>query len=74
MSSTVLITGASSGIGYATAMLFQSQRWNVIASMRSPEREIELNALENKRPGERDGRAPRSDRRGQYPRDSCRRN
>jgi NADP-dependent 3-hydroxy acid dehydrogenase YdfG len=47
MSSTVLITGASSGIGCATAMLFQSQRWDVIASMRSPEREIELNAPEN---------------------------
>ena len=33
----VLITGASSGIGEATARLFQKERWNVAATMRHPE-------------------------------------
>lgn len=44
---TILITGASSGIGKATALLFQSKGWNVIATMRSPEKEEELSQLEN---------------------------
>jgi len=42
-----MITGASSGIGKATAIYFQQQGWNVIATMRSPEKETELNKLEN---------------------------
>ena len=46
MSKTILITGASSGIGRASARRFQSEGWNVIATMRSPERETELNALD----------------------------
>ena len=47
MSKTILITGASSGIGKATAKKFQAKGWNVIATMRSPEKENELTSLEN---------------------------
>ena len=47
MSKTILITGASSGIGKATAIHFQQQGWNVIATMRSPEKDTELSKLEN---------------------------
>ncbi|MEZ4945419.1 MAG: SDR family oxidoreductase [Cyclobacteriaceae bacterium] len=47
MSKTILITGASSGIGKATAIFFQQKGWNLIATMRSPEKETELNKLEN---------------------------
>lgn len=47
MSKTVLITGASSGIGKATAKFFQEKGWNVIATMRSPEKETELTPLDN---------------------------
>ena len=43
----VLITGASSGIGKATAKYFQAKGWNVIATMRTPEKEDELTKLEN---------------------------
>jgi len=47
MKKTVLITGASSGIGRATATYFQGKGWNVIATMRTPEKEEELTKLEN---------------------------
>lgn len=38
MAKTVLITGASSGFGRDTALLFKSKGWNVAASMRSPDK------------------------------------
>lgn len=44
---TVFITGASSGIGKATALFFQKKGWNVVATLRNPEREKELAVLPN---------------------------
>ena len=35
MSQTILITGASSGIGMASATLFADRGWNVVATMRN---------------------------------------
>jgi NAD(P)-dependent dehydrogenase (short-subunit alcohol dehydrogenase family) len=39
---TVLITGCSTGIGKLAARLFHERGWNVIATMRNPEKEEEL--------------------------------
>ncbi|WP_263602723.1 SDR family oxidoreductase [Chryseobacterium sp. PET-29] len=47
MQKTIFITGASSGLGKATARLFQEKGWKVIATMRRPEEEKELNQLPN---------------------------
>lgn len=44
---TVLITGASSGIGKATALLFGKKGWNVAVALRNPESSTELNNLKN---------------------------
>lgn len=44
---TILITGTSSGIGKATAKKFALEGWNVIATMRSPEKEHELSKMGN---------------------------
>lgn len=44
---TVLITGSSSGIGRESVKLFQKRGWGVAATMRSPEKEEELNNLKN---------------------------
>lgn len=42
MRKTIFITGASSGIGKATAILFAQRGWNVAATMRQPDKETEL--------------------------------
>lgn len=47
MAKTVFITGASSGIGLAASKLFSRNGWNVVATMRSPEKDTELVKLDN---------------------------
>ncbi|MFT4977258.1 MAG: NAD(P)-dependent dehydrogenase (short-subunit alcohol dehydrogenase family) [Myxococcota bacterium] len=42
---TILITGASSGIGHASARRFQAEGWNVAATMRTPSKGAALAAL-----------------------------
>ncbi len=44
---TALITGCSSGFGKLAARTFHDKGWNVIATMRSPERETELTELDD---------------------------
>jgi len=47
MQKTIFITGASSGLGKAAAILFQQEGWRVIATMRDPHKETVLSGLEN---------------------------
>lgn len=47
MPKTIVITGSSSGIGKATAIQFANEGWNVVATMRSPEKEKDLLAYSN---------------------------
>lgn len=46
MTKTIFITGASSGIGLSTAHYFHERGWNVVASMRSPDKAAELQGME----------------------------
>ena len=46
MAKTIFITGASTGLGRATAQLFAERDWNVIATMRKPEAGADLAAHE----------------------------
>ena len=45
MTQTIFITGASTGLGRATALLFAQKGWKVIATMRSPDKETELSKV-----------------------------
>ncbi|OMQ09716.1 SDR family oxidoreductase [[Flexibacter] sp. ATCC 35103] len=47
MQKTIFITGASSGLGKSAAKLFHGKGWRVIATMRNPEKETELNKLKD---------------------------
>jgi NAD(P)-dependent dehydrogenase (short-subunit alcohol dehydrogenase family) len=44
MSKTIFITGSSTGLGRAAALLFAGRGWKVFASMRNPDKETELGA------------------------------
>lgn len=44
---TIFITGTSSGIGRATVQFFLQRGWNVVATMKSPEKETEFKNSEN---------------------------
>lgn len=43
----IFITGASKGIGFETAKLFQQHGWGVVATMREPKNAKVLCELEN---------------------------
>ena len=42
MTKTILITGCSAGIGKASARFFAQKDWNVMATMRTPEKAKDL--------------------------------
>jgi NAD(P)-dependent dehydrogenase (short-subunit alcohol dehydrogenase family) len=42
---TIFITGTSTGLGRATAILFAGRGWKVIATLRNPDKETELGAI-----------------------------
>ena len=47
MTKTIFITGASTGLGKATATLFANRGWHVVATMRDPSRVTDLLELPN---------------------------
>jgi NAD(P)-dependent dehydrogenase (short-subunit alcohol dehydrogenase family) len=46
MTKTIFITGASSGIGRATAQYFHERGWNIVATMRSTDKAGDLSDME----------------------------
>ena len=46
MTQTIFITGSSTGLGRATALLFARKGWKVIATLRHPDKEAELAEVE----------------------------
>ena len=46
MTQTIFITGSSTGLGRATALLFAAKGWKVIATMRNPAKETELTKVD----------------------------
>jgi NAD(P)-dependent dehydrogenase (short-subunit alcohol dehydrogenase family) len=45
MTQTIFITGSSTGLGRAAALLFAAKGWKVFATMRAPQKETELGAV-----------------------------